>query len=195
MDLFSRYLDSIAEMNNLGDGSAQVRWYFYPGMLQDSPDKWWADFGFRHASHEGIDICFYNSGKGVRALEPGARIPALDDGVVLNISNDLLGQSIAVSYNPGLSQNSILSKNDSVQLTPILVYSHLEPCPELAQGDRVSKGQRIATIFDTRKKKSKLLSHLHLSCLLIFAGFLSDELDWSLFADRGQVTYINPVFL
>lgn len=183
MKKFSDYLSTVARANGLGNGS--LDWLFYTGMLQDSQEKWWADFGRRHAVHEGIDICFYKSCGKIEALEPGARVPALADGIILNLSSDLLGQSMAVSYDPG----------HPGQDTPILVYSHLEPDPGLAPGDRISTGQIIGGTFDARLKKSRLLSHLHISCVLIPSPIEKTALDWSLFSDRGRVTYVNPVFI
>ena len=189
MNRFSRYLDTIARVNDLGERPV---WYFYPGMLQDSWDKWWAEFfGRRHACHEGIDICFYNAGQGVRPIFPGAAVPALADGVVLHISKDLLGQSMAVSYAPDPEDNRMLPDG----YIPVLVYSHLEPEKGLAPGSRIIKDQIIANIFDTRKKKSKLLSHLHFSCILLPESIPADRLCWSLFADRDIATYVNPVFI
>jgi len=183
MNAFSEYLTHIARANGLGNSI--VDWFFYTGMLQDSREKWWADFGLRHAAHEGIDICFYRTGNAITALPPGARVPAMAGGTLLNISNDLLGKSMAVSLDSGTAQED----------APILVYSHLAPSPGLAPGDRIFKNQIIAKTFDARLKKSRLLSHLHISCVLITSPVENTALDWSLFANRDKVTYVNPVFL
>ncbi len=189
MKLFSDYLNTIARANGLGNSDGlpakKVDWLFYTGMLPESREKWWADFSLRHAAHEGIDICFYRTGSHIAALAPGARVPAMVGGIILNISNDLLGKSMAVSLDSGGAGAD----------TPILVYSHLEPAPGLFPGDRISKGQIIANTFDARLKKSRLLSHLHLSCVLIPPPVENTALDWSLFANRNKVTYVNPVFL
>jgi len=188
MKIFSNYLNTIGRANGLGNGidapQKDVEWFFYTGMLPESREKWWADFGRRHAAHEGIDICFYRAGNRIAALVPGARVPALAGGTILNISNDMLGKSMAVSLDSGGAGEA-----------PILVYSHLEPAPGLSIGDRIFKGQIIAQTFDARRKKSRLLSHLHLSCVLIPPYVENAALDWSLFANRDKVTYVNPIFL
>ncbi|WDP89189.1 MAG: hypothetical protein HUN04_05375 [Desulfobacter sp.] len=188
MTFFSEYLDSIARANGLGN--LPLDWLFYPGMLQDSTGMWWADFGTRHAAHEGIDICFYRNGKGTSALPPGARVPAAASGTLLNISSDLMGKSLVVSLDNAAEGGAGRDEDQ-----PVLVYSHLSPDPGLAPGDRISKGDILAATFDARTIKSRLLSHLHLSCVLIPAAVDKGALDWGLFADRERVTYINPVFL
>ncbi len=199
MKVFPRYLDQIARVNKLAlentgtDASsdkAKITWVFYPGMLQDSPDKWWADFGRRHATHEGIDICFFRNNSRIPALPPGVSVPAMFDGTVVNVADDLLGKSIVVSYNPpGFKPSGGNGKNI------VMVYSHLEVDGGLTPGTRISRGQIIARTFDTRIKKSKLLSHIHLSCIIVPEGMPPKALNWSLFPDRKQVEYINPIFL
>jgi len=101
------------------------------------------------------------------------------------LEQDLLGQSMAVSFSlwPGGNQ------------TPILVYSHIDPAPGLAPGDKILQGQLIGQTFDARQKKSRLLSHLHLSCVLIAGTINETFLDWTLFSNRDKVTYVNPIFL
>ncbi len=185
MKKFTNYLKTLAAVNGLDHPS--LEWLFYPGMLQDSRHMWWADFGSRRTLHEGLDICFYRSGRTISALAPGARVPALADGSILNISRDLLGHSLAVSLGPG--------SHETAGITPVMVYSHLDPLPQLAPGDRIKKGEILAKIFDARTVKSRLRSHLHLSCLLIPGSVNRTCLNWSLFADRSRVDYINPVFI
>ncbi len=193
MKAFPRYLDQIARVNGLAlrntgtdtsSGKTKITWVFYPGMLQDSPDKWWADFGLRHAMHEGIDICFYKNNSRISALPPGTRVPAMFDGTLINVADDLLGQSMVISYNSGVKEKNL-----------VMVYSHLDVDGWLTPGTRISQGQIIARTFDTRIKKSKLLPHIHLSCMIVPEGMPPKALNWSLFPDRKQVEYINPVFL
>ena len=203
MKAFTRYLDQIARVNGLAlentgteasSDEAKITWLFYPGMLQDSRDKWWADFGLRHAMHEGIDICFYASNSRISALPPGTRVPAMFDGTLINVADDLLGQSMVVSYSsgfkpPGFQPSGAKEKN------LVLVYSHLEVDKGLTPGTRIYRDQVIARTFDTRIKNSKLLSHIHLSCMIVPKGVPPLDMNWSLFPDRKQVEYINPVFL
>ena len=194
MKAFPRYLDRIASVNGLspdtgGTGDTGIDWLFYPGMLQDSPDKWWADFGRRHAVHEGIDICFYRDNNQIAALPPGSRVPAMFDGTLLNVADDLLGRTMVISYTPpGFPLSGFGGKN------LVMVYSHLDVDRDLVPGTGISRDRIIGRTFDTRTKKSKLLSHIHLSCMIV-PETPHEDLNWSLFPDRKQVEYINPVFL
>ncbi len=193
MKAFPRYLDQIARVNGLtlentgtdaSSDKTKITWVFYPGMLQDSPDKWWADFGRRHAMHEGIDICFFRINSRISALPPGTLVPAMFDGTLINVADDLLGQSMVISYNSGAKEKNLF-----------MVYSHLAVDGGLTPGTRISRDQIIARTFDTQIKKSKLLSHIHLSCMIVPGDVPRNALNWSLFPDRKQVEYINPVFL
>lgn len=183
MGRFKTYLETIARANNLGNG---VEWGFYPGMLQDSREKWWDDFGLRHAAHEGIDICFFRTdNREIRHLEKTALIPSMDQGLVLNRVDDFLGQTLVVAHEGivGLSQKIVF------------VYSHLEIEKSLVPGCRIKKGEIIAQVFDTGRKGSKLLPHLHLSCFELIQMPPWDSLDWHLFSNREKIFPINPVFI
>jgi len=183
MKRFSRYLAALSRANALGD---HVEWLFYPGMLQESRDKWWDDFGRRPCAHEGMDICFYRTKtKKMNHLSKTAQIPAMDNGIVLNICNDFLGQSLVVTH----------GKETFGSPDVILVYSHLEIQKNIAPGSRLEKDQIIARVFDTSQKQSKLLPHLHISCIELTRQTPVDALDWGLFADREKVNLINPVFI
>ena len=191
---FQGYLNCIAKANGLvgptastGDpGQAgNLQWMFYPGMLQDSPDKWWADFGQRHTCHEGIDICFYRKNGIPGRLPPGARVPAMAAGTLLNIPQDLLGHTLVVS----------LDIPESRDTRTVMVYSHTVPAPGLTPGTPLETGQIIARTFDTRIKGARLLSHLHLSCIILPRDLPDQALDWTLFADRSKGVHLNPVFL
>ncbi|MFO7748642.1 MAG: hypothetical protein R6V54_00975 [Desulfobacteraceae bacterium] len=99
------YLDALARCNNLvdteniGDTGDTLEWCFYPGMLLGSRAKWWADFGVRHAAHEGLDICMYRtSGGEIARLSPSTRIPAMEGGVVVNVCGDFLGRTVVVQH-------------------------------------------------------------------------------------------------
>ncbi len=183
MGRFKAYLEAIARANGLGDG---VEWLFYPGMLLESREKWWDDFRLRHAAHEGIDICFFRNISGhITSLGKKALVPALDHGIILNIVDDFLGQTLVISQ----------GGNDRVPGNRLLVYSHLEIDQTLAPGHWVEKGQILAHLFDTRQKGSKLLPHLHLSWGELIRMPPWDCLDWHLFSNREKITLMNPVFI
>jgi len=182
MKRFTRYLADLARVNGL---TQETEWCFYPGMLQESFDKWWDDFGRRPAAHEGIDICFFRQGKKTIHLAQSLLVPAMDGGIVLNRCDDFLGQSLVISqdgfnhFSPGV----------------FFVYSHLAIKKEIIPGCRVEKGQIIAQVFDTGKIGSKLLPHLHLSCVELMDTTPLKDLNWHLFSNREKIQLINPVYI
>lgn len=163
----------------------RVTWLFYPGMLQESCDKWWDDFGRRPAAHEGIDICFFRQGRKITPLAKNAQIPAMDKGVILNRCEDFLGESLVIAH----------GGEDLLFPEVVFVYSHLKIEMNMNPGCRVEKGQIIARVFDTSQKQSKLLPHLHLSCIELMEKIPLDDLNWNLFSDRKKINLINPVFI
>lgn len=183
MRRFHRYLRRLAAANGLG---SDVCWLFFPGMLPESRDKWWGDFKYRAALHEGIDICYYADDTGtVRWFGPEIRVPAFSTGIVRNICKDFLGESIVVEPD-----------RESPPCSRVLmVYAHILPAPGIYPGCRVEKGQVIARVSDTTAQGSPLLPHLHLSCVETRRDTPFDRLDWQLFPLREKVNLINPVFL
>ncbi len=182
MERFPRYLTALARANALGD---KVSWLFYPGMLQESQDKWWDDFGRRPAAHEGIDICYFRQGKNQFSLAKNAQIPAMDKGLILNRCEDFLGESLVITH----------EGFDHFSPKVVFVYSHLAIEKDLTPGCLVEKGQIIARVFDTSRKRSRLLPHLHLSCIELMEKTPLDALNWNLFSDRKKINLINPVFI
>jgi len=183
MEHFSRYLEALAGANGIGNN---ITWLFYPGMLLESRAKWWGDFGKRSCAHEGIDICFFRKGnREITPLAKNANIPAIDKGLILNRCKDFLGESLVISHE---GVHSLYPK-------VVFVYSHLEIEKELVPGCRIEKDQVIARTFDTSKKRSNLLSHLHLSCVELMEEVPLEDLNWNLFPDRGKVNLINPLFV
>jgi hypothetical protein len=179
---FFPYLSTLARANGLDD---RVKWFFYPGMLQDSPYKWWADFGRRPKTHEGIDICFFKEGKKMSCLAKDALVPAMGSGLILNRCEDFLGETLVVGH----------EKFDYFSSKLIFVYSHLKIQENLKPGSRIEKGQIIARIFDTSQKQSKLLPHLHFSCMEPMENIPFHDLNWNLFSNRRKVNLINPVYI
>jgi hypothetical protein len=180
---FPQYLAALAQANGLG---SNITWHFFPGMLLESCAKWWDDFGERPCAHEGIDICFFREGKGnITSLSKNASVPSMGNGLILNRCRDFLGESLVIAH----------EGFDHFSPKVVFVYSHLEIGKELVPGCRIEKGQIIAHTFDTAKKRSKLLSHLHLSCIELRENTPLEALDWDLFPDRNTVNLINPVFI
>ena len=184
MKNFSEYLKTISQMNKL-EADQTVEWLFHPGMLFLSKDKWWGDFKFRATAHEGIDICFFRDGrtKGkVRSFDPGIQVPALEDGRIINICNDFLGQTLVVeSRKLGLPYTRVL-----------ITYAHIRPADSLKINANIKEKDIIARVCDTAKNP-QLPPHLHLSCFEIPKSVQPEELNWTFFSQSTNACPINPI--
>ncbi len=188
MSRFSDYLEAISHVNNLSWGmgnNQKIQWMFHCGMLFSSKDKWWGDFKFRHAVHEGIDITYYRTQPDtIACFDDSIKVPAMDEGIVLNICDDFLGTTLVVEH-----ESSIFS-NKKV----LFVYAHIIPENGLKIGHTIKKGDVIAKVCDTCKNPL-LPPHLHFSCFEIPKKILPKNLNWSLFPIHPDIILINPVFL
>jgi len=186
MPSFASYLQRLSTINGLGTGHP-VQWLFYPGMLFSSRDKWWGDFQFRPLPHEGMDICWYRRSPHDRTLlcfTPEIRVPAMEDGILVNVCDDFLGRTLVVEKPFQTPQDHRV----------VMVYAHVVPEPELALQDRIKAGQIIARVCDT-KKNPLLPPHLHLSCFELFTPAADADLTWTLFTDPDKINMILPQFL
>lgn len=185
MKNFSNYLQAIARTNHL-ENDLKTQWLFYCGMLFLSREKWWGDFKYRPALHEGIDICWYRTEnkKQVHCFTPEIRIPAMENGTVLNICNDFLGQTLVVELKNPTNSNFRI----------VLTYAHVVPEPGILKGQKIKKNQVIAKVSDT-KKNDTLPAHLHFSCFEILEPVPENHLAWDVFTDPEKVNMICPVFL
>ena len=187
MKRFSDYLETISQVNNLsGLGDDQkVQWLFCCGMLFSSMDKWWGDFKYRHSAHEGIDITYYSTHpEKMHCFDDSIKVPAMEDGAILNICDDFLGQTLVVEY-----ENSISSSKRI-----LFVYAHIIPEKDLKIGHIIQNKQVIARVCDTYKNPL-LPPHLHFSCFEISKKVLPKHLNWSLFSTYTDINWIHPVFL
>ena len=184
---FADYLKGISQVNALSDpGNNQtIQWLFHCGMLFSSKDKWWGDFKFRHAAHEGIDITYYRTQPGrMHCFDDSIKVPAMDDGIILNICDDFLGQTLVVG------QERLSYGNRQT----LFVYSHIVPDKTLKIGHNITKRQLIARVCDTHKNP-QLPPHLHFSCFEISKTVLPKQLNWALFSTDTDINRIHPVFL
>jgi len=184
MSLFSNYLKAISHVNGLGNGRG-VEWLFHCGMLFSSWDKWWGDFKYRQSVHEGIDITYYRTYSGaIYHFDTSIKVPAVDDGIIINICDDFLGQTLVVEH-----------KNLYGFSTRVLfVYAHIIP-EEWVKIDRtIQKKSIIARVCDT-DRNPLLPPHLHLSCFEVPNEIHTKDLDWNLFSKNHGFNLIHPVFL
>ena len=186
MTLVSEYLAKIAEINRL-DINGPDGWIFHHGMLFQSPAKWWGDFGYRHAPHEGLDILLYRTPIGsVERIGTDTLVPVVKDGYTVNICDDFLGRSLVLE-DPELSGSGF---------RVLWVYAHLEIMPGIYTGTALKKGSIAATPASTAGKKSKIAAHLHLSVLEVPSSIPAKELDWNLFGNPDSpIRLINPALL
>ncbi|MDY0220103.1 MAG: peptidoglycan DD-metalloendopeptidase family protein [Desulfobacterium sp.] len=177
------YLDAIARINTLPVAHSG-RWVFYQGMLFLSRKKWWADFGIRHANHEGLDIgIFMNRSNNLEWLETTTRIPAMAGGRIINVCDDFLGQSVIIEhYSNSISRG-------------VSVYSHLKVPGSIVPGKDVEQNEIIGRIADTTGKKSGIHCHLHISLMEIATLIKESKIDWQIMGepDPGVVKLFNPM--
>ena len=188
MSKFSDYLKTISKVNGLSHGlgnSREVEWLFHCGMLFYSKDKWWGDFKFRHCSHEGIDITYYRTYPDViQSFDDSIKVPAMDDGIILNICDDFLAQTLVVEHKNAIPFNRRI----------LFVYAHIIPEKKLKVGHIIKKEDVIARVCDTYRNP-QLLPHLHFSCFEVLKKVQPEHLNWNLFSRDLDINLIHPVFL
>jgi murein DD-endopeptidase MepM/ murein hydrolase activator NlpD len=162
------------------------RWAFCPGMLFQSPDKWWGDHGRRDFPHEGIDLCLYTDPTGgVRRLDEHTRIPVISDGVVKAVFTDYLGQAVIVEHEcHQRGRGHYLS-----------VYAHTKPVFGMHPGVAVKEGDVIATIADTSRSKAKIAPHLHFTIGLPSPDLMYENFVWNHMRDPDLVSLLNPLMV
>jgi len=188
MRRLSDYLLLISQTNKLTgsrDNKHKIQWVFHCGMLFLGKDKWWGDFKFRHAAHEGIDITYYRILPGcIHSFDDTTKVPAMDDGRILNICDDFLGKTLVVENKSSLSINKRV----------IFAYAHVIPENNIKIDHTIQKGDVIARVCDTHRNPL-LTPHLHFSCFEVPKNILPKDLNWSLFPTHRDINLINPVFL
>lgn len=184
MGLFSSYLETLCRVNDL-EKSLKIDWLFYTGMLFNSRDKWWGDFKFRATAHEGIDISFYRTQAGeIKCFDNSIKVPAMDDGKIVNICDDFLGQTLVVKHKaPAYSDRQIF-----------FIYAHIIPEKQLKTDRIIKKKEVIAKVCDTNRNRL-LTPHLHFSCIETQLDIQPEELNWKLFSKNRDINLIHPVFL
>lgn len=176
------FTEMLIEANAL-DQSGFESWIFCNGMMFNSSDKWWGDFGLRDFPHEGIDLCLYRDGsRKVRRLDEKTRIPVMHDGVVRAMFKDYLGQAIIIEHEE--------SHDESRRF--ISMYAHTSPRDEIEVGVTVAEGDIIATIAGTGHSKANILPHLHFSIGLPSESFSFEGMVWNIVRNPKMMTLLDP---
>jgi murein DD-endopeptidase MepM/ murein hydrolase activator NlpD len=179
----SGFTEFLIRENDLAEGGFE-RWAFCPGMLFNGRVKWWGDRGRRDHPHEGLDLCLYLDRRGqMRRLSEKTRIPAMYDGLVAAIADDILGQSVIVEHQFfGSDADRICS-----------IYAHTRPQSGLQSGTPVKAGDIIAAIADASRSKAGILPHLHISLARLTRAAAFDRFDWQTINRCHAITWLDPL--
>jgi len=169
--------------NNL-DSLGFKEWIFHPAMLFGSLYKWWGDLGKRQRPHEGLDLCLYRTKEGnIHYLTGETKIPVIFEGQVVKVSADFLGESVFVSHDACDSNGSRL----------YTIYGHIKPGNHIRPGKRLSEGNVIGVIADTRNSGAVIPPHLHVSVAWIPNTVPVPELGWQTINEHARVTLLDPL--
>ena len=159
-------------------------WIFCNGMLFNSPDKWWGDYGLRDFPHEGIDLCLLKDrSHKIHRLDENTRIPVMHDGVIKAMFKDYLGQALIIEHETAANKFEMF----------ISMYAHTNPKPGMEIGTPVKEGDIIATIADTSHSKANILPHLHFSMGIPSGTFNYEGFFWDMVRDPEMMTLLDPL--
>ncbi|MFW6401872.1 MAG: hypothetical protein ACOCY5_04325 [Desulfohalobiaceae bacterium] len=159
-------------------------WILHPGMLFDSPWKWWSDLGKRPFAHEGLDLCRFATTCGQTCtVSPETVFPALYSGTVALIIQDFLAQSIFIRHGAWRSSTACLYS----------IYAHACPLPGILQDKAVSQAEPLCAVPSPSKCPSGMQAHLHISMAWIQARIPESELGWSLLNSRQGLELEDPL--
>jgi hypothetical protein len=161
-------------------------WLFRPGMLFGAMTKWWGTPGKRETPHEGLDLClFLTQGGTVAQLDETIQIPAIWTGTVTAIIDDFLAKTIVMEH----------EQLSSKTMKRLSLSAHLQPLAGVIPGQHVEAGEMIGTIASTRRRRSRIAPHLHLSVGLISSDVDSCSLTWTKIARRQEIQLLDPLGL
>jgi hypothetical protein len=144
-------------------------WHVDPEMRFGASHMWWAGHGPRPRPHEGLDLCFYRDNhQVVQRLDIETRIPAMYDGIVVRLCDDLLGRSVMMEHRfpeqPGLLYT---------------LYGHTRPRESLVAGQAVRAGEIVARLAPVTRPRSTVLPHLHISLGWSPEPVAAERLGWA----------------
>ena len=179
----SEFVSHLIHINNL-DACDVDRFIFFPGMLFGSKKKWWGEKGVRGSSHEGLDLCFFESaGNENFRMDETTHVPMLYDGCVEHITDDFLGKTVITRH----------CFDDSNQPEILSLYGHLNPDTNLKVGDNLKEGQVFAKIGGFANQKKILLPHIHISLAKPDLLPPANCLEWEFLNTVDRSVFIDPL--
>lgn len=173
------FLSRLVIANHL-DEMGFSRLVFFEGMLFGSWKKWWGKPGLRPFSHEGLDLCFFDTiTHGPCRLDETINVPLLYDGRVAHMTSDFLGRTVIFQHDFP-DRPSLLS-----------LHGHMNPDKNLKIGDHLRAGEIFARIAGFEKQVP--VPHMHIS--------LADPrqlpppklLDWEFLNTLKRDAFIDPL--
>lgn len=176
------FINTLIDLNRL-DRVGVKQWLFYPGMLFRSSSSWWGTGRPRDFTHEGLDLCFFETIDGKRfRLDSSVHIPVTQPGKILYIIDDFIGKTIV--WEP------MCNSRKSIPIC--VIYAHVTPENRLKAGDAFSGGEHIARIAPVDPDKTPMPSHLHLSVMVKAALPLSARIDWKYLNHMDRSAFLDP---
>lgn len=177
----SDFLFALMVSNRL-DARVFKHFVFFEGMLFGSPKKWWGKPGLRPFSHEGLDLCFFETPTHeLRRLDETIGVPALYDGQVAHMTDDFLGRTVVF-------------RHDFQEHPPWLsLYGHLNPDQNLKTGDHVRPGEIFARIAGFKDRKKLLVPHVHISLADPRRLPPANRLEWEFLNTVDRSVFIDPL--
>ena len=171
-------------LENALDDQGFKEWLFYPGMLFNATEKWWADQGRRDTPHVGLDLCVYRDRQDrIHSLNEKVKIPVMYGGIVVRTVDDFLGKTVIIEHS--------LSNSDKSRLYTF--YGHINPYGDFQAGRTFEEGDIIATLADSKKSKANILPHLHISLGWASQAISYDKLDWETIGATNTLTLLDPL--
>lgn len=177
----STFCECLIGLNALQSFSS---WAFHHGMLFGAQMTWWGTKAKRRSSHEGLDLCLYVDGEGrPTTFGVGKRVPVIYQGHIIKIDDDFLGKSIYVKH-------AFRDGSGNVLYT---AYGHTKPAHGTDINVTIGEGEVIATIADTRGKKTAPPPHLHISMVWAPESLPEGDLNWDTISARQIVKPVDPL--
>jgi hypothetical protein len=160
------------------------RFVFLPGMGFDVVKQWWSPTGQRPFSHEGVDLCLFQThGKGLLRLDETIRVPLMHPGRIVAIIPDFLDRTVIVRHGRhGMAEEDFYT-----------FYGHVTPNAQMAVGDALDEGEVFARIADVDLGRTRLPAHLHVSAAWCRRLPPVENLTWPLLNRTARSAFFDPL--